>query len=54
MPHKHNAAGRHYIAMIWRGLSMALWLAVDRVRKLPDGTIEMAEKGFARALIAGP
>lgn len=27
-------------------------LAVDRVLKLPDGTIEMAEKGFARALIA--
>lgn len=27
-------------------------LAIDRVLKLPDGTIEMAEKGFARALFA--
>jgi AcrR family transcriptional regulator len=27
-------------------------LAIDRVLKLPDGTIEMAEKGFARALIS--
>ncbi|PRD44028.1 TetR/AcrR family transcriptional regulator [Phyllobacterium phragmitis] len=26
-------------------------LAIDRVLKLPDGTIEMAEKGFARALL---
>ncbi|MHC1547652.1 TetR/AcrR family transcriptional regulator [Phyllobacterium sp. K27] len=28
-------------------------LAIDRVLKLPDGTIKMAEKGFARALLAG-
>lgn len=26
-------------------------MAIDRVLKLPDGTIEMAEEGFARALI---
>lgn len=27
-------------------------IAVDRVLKLPDGTIEVAEPGFARALLA--
>ncbi len=27
-------------------------LAMDRVLKLPDGTIEVAEKGFAYALIS--
>jgi AcrR family transcriptional regulator len=29
-------------------------LAIDRVLKLPDGTIEVAEKGFANALISTP